>query len=99
MPMNVKGRWGLAQSNGLTINLSLTQDGGSFSGEAEIDASGVQTTEPVAGTVTDEDITFKIGSVHYLGTFTQGRPHGLSIDFADAVRQSTWFAPKTFSRL
>ncbi|MFC9699778.1 hypothetical protein ACFQ7J_00050 [Streptomyces sp. NPDC056501] len=99
MPMNVKGRWGLAQSDGITINLSLEQQGASFSGEAEIDAAGGPVTERVTGTVTDSDISFKMGSIHYLGSFAQGQLYGLSIDFRDAVKQATWFAPKTFRPL
>ncbi|WP_395366589.1 hypothetical protein ACHGLA_35050 [Streptomyces sp. YH02] len=99
MPMNVEGRWGLAQSDGLTMNLSLKQEGTSFSGEAEFDIDGGRVTESVSGKVTDSDITFKRGTLHYIGTFAQGQLYGLSIDFQDAGTQATWFTPKVFEPL
>ncbi|WP_426361816.1 hypothetical protein [Streptomyces sp. E-08] len=99
MPMNVKGRWDLAQGDGNTVALSLDQQGESFSGEATIDGPAGQITESMSGVVTDSDMSFRVGTVLYIGSFAQGRLYGLSIDFQNVAKQVTWFAPKHFHPL
>ncbi|MEU3609184.1 hypothetical protein AB0E83_27595 [Streptomyces sp. NPDC035033] len=98
MPMDVRGQWGLAQSNGGTIIFTgITQDpdSGAFHGQAKV---GTDTPTSFSGIATDDEISFKVRSGIYLGTFNfQGHLSGMTVDGQNGNSQATWFASKIFT--
>ncbi|GHG10154.1 hypothetical protein [Streptomyces hydrogenans] len=100
MPMDVRGNWGLVQSNGATVTFSgVTQDpdSGYFQGQAKV---GTSLPVGIEGVATDDEISFKVKSGIYFGSFNfQGWLWGFTVDGQNGTSQATWFATKQFSSI